>query len=426
MKTLPTLTVGPRDADIVGTSNRELQAAVDRVAALGGGVVRILPGVYDMEDSLHLRRRVRVVGAGDTTVLRQAPSVRSPISTYLGYGHYDISVTEPDIFRVGMGVHIHDDRAHGFYDTVATLIWRDGNRFGIDRMLNHDYSPAANGVVTTVSPVISGREIRDCVVENLAIDGNKPENEPLNGCRGGGVFLLQAHHVVLRGLHVRNYNGDGISFQQCRNTLVEECLLEDMAGHGLHPGSGSVGAVLRRNICRRNGGEGIFYCLRVVFSLCEGNRIGQNRGHGISIGGRDTNHRIRANQIRRNGGCGIYFREADRATAGSRNLLEENLLEHNCRENGSAEIHIDGATEDILIVGNTIRPETATAEGTPSAIRIGDKAGRIVLWKNTFGGDPDLAVQCRGGRDSVREEEPGTPFPVGPEAAGDDAAAHLG
>jgi len=29
---------------------------------------------------------------------------------------------------------------------------------------------------------------------------------------------------------VKNYNGDGISFQRCRDTLVEDCRLEGMAG----------------------------------------------------------------------------------------------------------------------------------------------------------------------------------------------------
>src|SRR5262245_9177 len=40
------VTVGPRDADLVGTTEKVLQAAVDYVARLGGGTVHILPGTY--------------------------------------------------------------------------------------------------------------------------------------------------------------------------------------------------------------------------------------------------------------------------------------------------------------------------------------------------------------------------------------------
>lgn len=44
--------VGLRDANIVGADNRALQAAVEYVGSLGGGVVQIGPGVFLMRDSL--------------------------------------------------------------------------------------------------------------------------------------------------------------------------------------------------------------------------------------------------------------------------------------------------------------------------------------------------------------------------------------
>ena len=42
----PRISVGLRDADIVGADNRALQAAVDYVAGLGGGTVEIGPGEF--------------------------------------------------------------------------------------------------------------------------------------------------------------------------------------------------------------------------------------------------------------------------------------------------------------------------------------------------------------------------------------------
>ena len=41
MKERPRITVGLRDADIIGADQRALQAAVDYLAGLGGGVVEI-------------------------------------------------------------------------------------------------------------------------------------------------------------------------------------------------------------------------------------------------------------------------------------------------------------------------------------------------------------------------------------------------
>ena len=355
------ISVGPEAADIVGCTNREIQQAVDRAAERGGGTVQLLAGTYDMADSLHLRSGVRVVGEGQGTVLRKAPSVSSALSADLGYGHYDVSLADPDLFTPGMGVHIHDDRSGGFYDTVATLTWREGDRFGITRMLVHDYGRQFNARASSLFPVISGYDLEGASVEDLSIDGNKEQNAPLNGCRGGGVFLLQAHNVALRRLRIVHYNGDGISFQQCRNALVEACRLEGMTGLGLHPGSGSTGAILRGNVCRGNGSDGIFYCLRVSYSLCQGNTIENNGGYGISIGQRDTEHLVRGNTIRHNARAGVYFREADEVMAGSRNLLEGNRLEGNCLQEGLAEIEIAGG--NARRADRRQRPATGVAGG---------------------------------------------------------------
>ena len=46
MNELPTIRVGNRDADLIGADNRALQAAVDYIAGLGGGVVEIGEGEY--------------------------------------------------------------------------------------------------------------------------------------------------------------------------------------------------------------------------------------------------------------------------------------------------------------------------------------------------------------------------------------------
>jgi polygalacturonase len=411
--------------NVEGHTNRAIQAAVDRAAAQGGGEVRIPAGTYDMEDSLHLRSHVKIRGEGEKTILRKLPSVASPLSADLGYGHYDVSLAEPDKFHIGMGIHIHDNRSGGFYDTVASLTWREGDRFGLSRMLNHDYGRRASAVATSIFPVISGCHLEGAAVEDLAIDGNKEQNAYLNGCRGGGVFLLQAHNVVLKRLRVRNYNGDGISFQQCRNTLVEDCRLEGMAGLGLHPGSGSVAPVMRGNVCRDNGSDGIFYCLRVSFSLCENNTIENNGGYGISIGGRDTDQWIRRNTIRHNAKAGIFFREGDLAMAGSRNRIEENLIEDNCRRQGPAEIEIQGETRDVQIVKNTIRP--GSRQGKPAnGIRIGAKADRIVIFDNRIEGDKVTAVENQAPPSAVSTLAPAKPLAVGPEGMPKTGAAHLG
>src|SRR5262245_52839433 len=49
-----TVSVGPEKADLVGTTDRVIQAAVDYVARKGGGTVRVLPGRYRLRNSIFL------------------------------------------------------------------------------------------------------------------------------------------------------------------------------------------------------------------------------------------------------------------------------------------------------------------------------------------------------------------------------------
>ena len=73
MKVQPSIKVGLEKADIVGSDNRALQAAVDYIAGLGGGIVEIGPGEYLMKDSLHMRSNVTIRGTAGKTILRKAP-----------------------------------------------------------------------------------------------------------------------------------------------------------------------------------------------------------------------------------------------------------------------------------------------------------------------------------------------------------------
>lgn len=387
------VTVGQGDAQIRGDTNVCLQAGVDYVAGLGGGTVTIRPGRYVMHDSLHLRANVTVRGAGTDTVLVKAPMVESPLSADLGYGHFDVSLANPDAFRPGMGIHIKDGRSGGFYTTCATLTFRDGDRFGITRMLNHDYSRHADAIVRSVFPVISGYDSPDCLVENLRIDGDAANNAHLNGCRGGGIFLLHADRTVIRNVLVENYNGDGISFQQCADVVVEETTCQGNRGLGFHPGSGSTRPVMRDLAARENGGDGLFYCLRVSDGTLENSVFENNGGHGLSIGGRDTDHVIRNCTIRGNGGCGVYFRRGDEAMAGSRNTIESCVIEGNCRNQGKgkAEVHLDAALTDIVLKKNTISPGAQPGPGW-IAILIESNVRGVELHGNAINGPEDKRV----------------------------------
>lgn len=379
------VTVGLRDADIIGADNRALQAAVDYVGNLGGGVVMIGPGEYLMRDSLHLRNRVTVRGAGEATVLKKAREYRSLLAADGDFGEAAITVADPEGFEIGRGVYVASRTQRNFLGVCATILNGRSNYFTLTRAMNADIMMSDGGFAATVFPVISGYNLEDARVENLCVNGNRAENPTrVDGCRAGGIFLYRGDNAVIRNCVVRDYNGDGISFQQSNDVKVENCLVEHCAGLGLHPGSGSQRPTVLNNRAIGNGDDGLFFCWRVRGGVAEGNVLKDNGGYGISIGHKDSDNFVRRNIITGNQRGGVYWRAEAAPMAAHRVLFENNTV----RDNEGWGLFVDGATEGTIIRGNTIVDSGLGRQTT--GIRLGKKAGRVTIEGNTVKAEMEL------------------------------------
>src|SRR5262249_16421786 len=153
-----TITVGPKEADLVGTSERVLQAAVDYVARLGGGTVRVLPGTYKLRNAVYLRSGVRLVGSGDDSVLVKCPSVTTKLAADSDWFDQEITLADAAGFQLGDGVCLRTRNPHNGGTDVAkrTLVARDGNRFKLDRALRQNFWLMGDSTVSTLFPILSG------------------------------------------------------------------------------------------------------------------------------------------------------------------------------------------------------------------------------------------------------------------------------
>ncbi len=385
MPDMPLIKVGLSNADLQGTDQRALQAAVDYVAALGGGTVEIGPGEYLMRDSLHLRSHVTVRGTPGKTVLRKADGVESPLAIDGDFGEEQITVVDAKGFDVGCGVAVWTSKVGGFHITVARIIGKNGNILALDKPLNADCMIGDSARAATLFPVISGYDVEGVRLENLAIEGNQDHNLLMDGCRGGGIYLYRGSGTVIDHCTVRHYNGDGISFQQSNDVVVEGCVSEGNSALGLHPGSGSQRPTVRQCVARKNGSDGLFLCWRVRHGLFEDNVLEGNERNGISIGHKDTDNLLRRNTVRENVQEGVYFRDETLGMAGHRNRLEENLIENNGRKEGVAGIRIRGETRDVVLKNNRIQDTRSGADKMQTiGIQLDEKTGPVVLEDNTI------------------------------------------
>jgi parallel beta-helix repeat protein len=380
--------VGIDDGDVRGGDGRALQAAVEYVASLGGGTVHIGPGRYLLRNALTLRDNVRVVGAPGRTVLAVCDGARTLLACDGDCNERQITLAEPGGFRVGDGVAV-GDRNHGggFGVTTATLIGQvDPQTFRISAPLYFDYMVADRATAYLAFPAVGAWQAKNVVIEGLTIDGNRERAEPLNGCRGGGIYLFECEDVTIRNCVIRDYPGDGISFQVSQRVTVEGCRAERNAGLGLHPGSGSQHGTLRRNQSIGNGGDGLFVCWRVKHALFEDNEIRDNRGAGVSIGHKDTDNLFRRNTITGNGKAGVLFRHESEAMGAHRNRFESNVILDNAVSAADltpAGVEIHGPHHDLVFHANTIghsQPSPRPGAG----IRVGPEARGLKSEENLF------------------------------------------
>ena len=385
------VTVGNTTCDIPGFTNKQIQSAIDHVHLLGGGEVELSAGTFHLADSVHLRSNVRVVGQDEKTVLRKNAMKGAKVANFLGFGHYDLCVDDPDAFNIGDGIWMGDDNSGGFYTTVATLVRREGDMWFVNRPHPHDYLDRSNGVVYTLFPMASAYDADDASIEHLTIDGNKAENPVmLNGCRGGGVFALRCRRLKVLNLHIRDANTEGVSFQTCVDPEVAHCLVEHCTGNGYHPGSGSTGFHIHHCEARYNGACGLFYCLRVKNSLLEHCTFEHNADHGVSTGARDTDSLNRNLTIRQNGGCGFYFRDDSELNAAHNTVIQACTFAENCGDpamESDAELLIQGGTDGVRLLDNQI-----TRRPDKPAVILGARLTNFALEGNTITPDGEGAV----------------------------------
>lgn len=371
------ITVGMKDADIVGSDQRAIQAAVDSVARMGGGTVHLKAGTYRLRNAVYLQTGVNVTGEGDKTVLIKEPSVMTPLKLDSDWYDQEITLHDASGFRVGDGVCLRAKDAKTGRQTVIkrTLVARSGNRFKLDKALRENLWQMNEATCTTLFPLLSGELVNDVRIENLVLDGNREHNAELDGNYAGCIFLQDCNRFNISGVTARNNHGDGISWQICHDVIVENCVSENNSGLGLHPGSGSQRPIIRNSTLRGND-IGIFFCWGVKYGLAEGNQIEGNRV-GISIGHRDTDNLVTGNTIRGSKVNGLLFRpERGPDFAGHRNRNEKNRFIDNAPEGGVV-IDIQGGTEAITISDNQF---TETRGGKSRvAVKQGAETKHIVI-----------------------------------------------
>ncbi len=395
-----TLTVGGDSSEVRGTTSAAIQTAVDALRASGGGTVKIRPGIYSVTAPVRLFSNVSLTGSGRATILKKCVGARTLLTDDADYGELHVVVEDPSGFSPGMGIQVFDADQNDGWDVTTTVITEiEGNILYLEDYLVRDYRADRGGTVSNACSIVSAVEADHVTVSDLTVDGNRSENDPLNGCRGGGIYLHKVKHALVENVMVKNFDRDGISWQITEDVTVRRCDISGCANAGLHPGTGSPRTLIENTDSRENDGFGLFVCWRVTDGIVRNNRFHHNRGYGICTGHKDADMTFEGNAIFENARDGVLFRNENRPNAPHRNVFRNNTVENNGTLNGGYGFSFDSPAEGVVLEGNTIRNTQGGRQ--KAAVCIHSNGLPVTLRDNRISGHPEGEVVHRKNPDGI-------------------------
>lgn len=369
--------VGGANAQISGFNNQSIQFAIDALAKTGG-TVRLSPGVFEIKAPVRLKSNVKLVGSGKETILKRGIGVQTKYIVDADFGELKLTVENSDGFEIGMKVQVSDDENSGCWN-VSTAYISDiaDNVIYVDKGLIRDYRSDKNGLVSNASSVIEAIDVENCSISNLTADGNRANNFFADGCNNAGILILRSKKVTIDNVHVKDFNGEGISWQITENVTVKNSEISGSGNTGLHPGTGSPFSKIENNDIHHNDRDGLFICWRVYQSEVSNNKMHDNGRFGICTGHKDTDVTFKHNHIFNNGSDGINLRGEREANAPHRNTFIGNVIENN---NGFG-FSVNSMANELVLKENIFKNSSKTQK---AAIYIYGNGSTPKLENNQF------------------------------------------
>jgi len=349
------ITVGGNEADVSGFNNQSIQFAIDAVSKTGG-TVKLNPGHYEITAPVRMKSNVKLVGSGRETILKRGKGVQTRFIVDADYAELKLTVENSDGFEPGMKIQVTDQNNSSCWN-VSTAYITDiqDNAIYIDSYLIRDYRSDRNGLVSNASSVIEVIEAENVLISNLTADGNRAENFFADGCNSAGILVLKSKKVTVDNVHVKDFNGEGISWQITENVTIRNSEISGSGNTGMHPGTGSPFTVIENNNVHQNDNDGLFICWRVYHSTVTNNRFHKNGRFGICTGHKDTDVIFTGNHIFENESDGVHLRGERESNAPHRNTFVKNIIENNGTKNGGYGFSINSPARDLVLKENIFR-----------------------------------------------------------------------
>ncbi|HLF34313.1 MAG TPA: right-handed parallel beta-helix repeat-containing protein, partial [Cyclobacteriaceae bacterium] len=349
------ITVGGPGADVPGFTNKFIQFAIDAIASTGG-TVKLTAGTFDILSPVHMRSNVDLEGTGPESILKKSDGVQTRFIIDADYGELKLTVENASGFLPGMRIQVTDNESSSCWNVSTALITEIiDDVIYIDSYLIRDYRADLNGLISNASSVIEIVNEENVTISNLTIDGNGQNNFLADGCNSAGILILKSKNATVDNVHVKDFNGEGISWQITENVTIRNSEIEGSGNMGLHPGTGSPLTIIENNKIHDNKVDGLFICWRVHHSLVRGNEFYNNGRFGICTGHKDTDVLFEKNHIHSNAADGVNLRGEREDNAPHRNTFRNNIIENNGTGQTGYGFSVNSIAKDLVLIDNIIR-----------------------------------------------------------------------
>jgi parallel beta-helix repeat protein len=311
--------------------------------------------------------------------VEKAPAPEVETTVLLVPDHYPRIQAAIDAARTGSTVRIRP----GVYE--ENLVLKNGIK-----VIGEDQATVIIRAPSGQASVVFAKNCRTGLVSGVTLEhrGSQAGN-----VRYAGIKLHRCSIGVFR-CTIQNTSGSGVIIKAGGAPTIRECLIQDNPWPGIHVRDKESAPILKRNVCIRNGGRGIYFD-RGAGGQAIHNECRENRGSGISIHDPGTSPELRLNTCTENAEYGMYFGH------GAGGVAEENT----CSRNRISGISVHDAGTAPMLRRNTC------ADNGNDGMYFGDAAAGVAedntCTRNKEDGifvrDPDTAPQlirnhCLGNR----------------------------
>jgi len=345
----------------------QIQAAIDYVYGLGGGIVKILAGTYITSDKIYPKDNVQIVGEGEGTIIQLVSSIGAAKHAFYADGISDFSIEDLTVDGNITG-NPYDGTGvlslFGTYFLNCTRFRIDGAKFknfnsdGIHLRMGNNYGKVKNcTVIDCYENGIYAEKGTNLIIEKNTIIG------PAVGA-GNGIFISMSqsktdvlNNIIYGATQTGIYLSKHTSALNPTNINIHGNIVSGCARAGINA-LNSIDVSITGNQCVDNTQTGVLIqdSGRVV---CDSNVITGNIGYGISVGKSatlSTNINVSNNSVFNNGGSGIVVRQGSTYVSINGNQVRLN----NTLDADYAEIYSYDA-DYVNIIGNIVEAGAGNA-----------------------------------------------------------------